>query len=236
MSGRKIIGSVLSLFSAFTLIVVILLTIIEMNAFDLNFYRSEFTKNHNAEVIGISDKELMQTTEGLLAYIKGERENLKMEAVIKGKKQQVFNEKEMAHMVDVQKLYATSHRVRNAGIVLFLLLLAALRWAAGPKFLKFWAGGYLSGAGAFFVFLGILALTISTNFYEFWNYFHTLFFTNDLWLLNPETDVLIQIVPEQFFLDLVIRILMFFFLILASLTVLSVIVLFKNKRRYGYQI
>ena len=31
--------------------------------------------------------------------------------------------------------------------------------------------------------------------------FHEMFFSNDLWLLDPNTDMLINIVPEPFFID-----------------------------------
>ena len=31
--------------------------------------------------------------------------------------------------------------------------------------------------------------------------FHHIFFDNDLWILDPSTDLLINIVPEPFFMD-----------------------------------
>ena len=37
--------------------------------------------------------------------------------------------------------------------------------------------------------------------------FHHIFFRNDLWLLDPNTDILIMMVPETFFFHLVFRIL-----------------------------
>ena len=36
--------------------------------------------------------------------------------------------------------------------------------------------------------------------------FHHIFFNNDLWMLNPDTDLLINIVPEPFFMDTAARI------------------------------
>ena len=56
----------------------------------------------------------------------------------------------------------------------------------------------LAGALAFYAFL---------DFNEFWTMFHHIFFRNDLWLLDPNTDVLIMMVPETFFFNLVFRIL-----------------------------
>ena len=41
-----------------------------------------------------------------------------------------------------------------------------------------------------------------------WTRFHTLFFTNDLWLLDPATDFMIVICPESMFSALVVAILL----------------------------
>ena len=37
---------------------------------------------------------------------------------------------------------------------------------------------------------------------RFFTAFHRLAFTNDLWLLNPRTDLLIRLMPEGLFMDL----------------------------------
>ena len=71
--------------------------------------------------------------------------------------------------------------------------------------------GYVRGN---FLFLGILAMVglyAALDFNTFWTTFHKILFTNDLWLLNPKTDILIMMVPEQFFFDLVMRIALFSF-------------------------
>lgn len=226
----KLIGRFSSLLSALVLLVVILLTAIEWHAFDLNFFHSEYRKLNSTEIIGISEQELMDSTRGLLAYIKGERDDLSIEAVIKGRQRPVFNQREIQHMADVQRLYAIGHWLRNTGLVLFFLLLGVTRYAAGKKFLKFWAGGYLAGAAIFIVLLGAIALAISQDFLWFWNSFHYLIFTNDLWQLDPQTDILIQMVPEEFFFDLVLRILFSFTVVMVGLAVGSGIVFAKKTK------
>lgn len=56
------------------------------------------------------------------------------------------------------------------------------------------------------------------DFNGFWTTFHQLFFTNDLWLLNPATDLMINLFPEAFFSHLVIRILLWFLCLLSALS------------------
>lgn len=210
MSGNKLVCGFLSVASAWVLILIMLFTIIDQCVFDLNFFRSEFQKLESTKVIGISEKDLMSTTEVLLTYIKGDRDDLNISAVIKGQERQVFNQKETEHMGDVQRLYIVGHGLRNVGLLVLLLLILSIRYVAGKKYLRCWAGGYLVGSAIFLCLITAVFLAIFRDFQEFWNSLHSLVFTNDLWLLDPETDILIQIVPEQFFLDLVSRILSFF--------------------------
>ena len=53
--------------------------------------------------------------------------------------------------------------------------------------------------------VGLGAAIVASDFTHYWTIFHKIFFTNDLWLLNPRTDLLINIVPEEFFVALVSR-------------------------------
>ena len=66
--------------------------------------------------------------------------------------------------------------------------------------------GYIHANWVFLLLFGLLALFAALDFNTFWTNFHRVFFTNDLWLLDPRTDILIQMVPGQFFFDLVMRI------------------------------
>ena len=66
--------------------------------------------------------------------------------------------------------------------------------------------GYIHANWGFLLLFGLLALFAALDFNTFWTNFHRVFFTNDLWLLDPRTDILIQMVPGQFFFDLVMRI------------------------------
>ena len=62
------------------------------------------------------------------------------------------------------------------------------------------------GTVLFFSTLAVLAGIISTDFSKYFVIFHKIFFNNDLWILDPTTDLLINIVPEPFFVDTAARI------------------------------
>lgn len=51
-----------------------------------------------------------------------------------------------------------------------------------------------------------LGLLIRIDFTKYFTYFHLLFFDNDLWILDPQRHVLIQMLPETFFRNTAIKI------------------------------
>ena len=54
--------------------------------------------------------------------------------------------------------------------------------------------------------LGMLAVWAMIDFNAAFNFFHEILFTNDLWLLNPATDLLIRICPISMFMAMGARI------------------------------
>lgn len=233
MTGKKTLAGILSVVSAFILIMVILLTSIEYGSFNLDFFRQEYQKMDTARSIGMSEDDLMRTTGELLDYIKGERDDLDIRAVIKGEDRQVFNRREIRHMVDVRALFSLGKQLRNTGIVLLLLLLVAVRVLTGKSYYRYWAGGYLAAVGMVTLFLVAVLLSISRDFLGFWDSIHRMIFSNDLWMLDPQTDILIQMVPEQFFFDLTVNILAVFSAVIMVLAVAAggTILMFIKKGR-----
>src|SRR5581483_1488142 len=57
--------------------------------------------------------------------------------------------------------------------------------------------------------IGLLGALAATDFSELFIQFHLLSFSNDLWLLDPRTDNLIRLFPQEYFLDAALRIVVF---------------------------
>ena len=76
----------------------------------------------------------------------------------------------------------------------------------------------------------VLAFIISSDFDRYFIKFHKIFFTNDLWMLNPETDKLIRLVPIGFFIDTAMYI-GIIFTILLIITIAISYLIFKSTKK-----
>lgn len=101
-------------------------------------------------------------------------------------------------MADVQGLFLGAVGLRRGAAVFMVLGAAALlvkkQGLVLLRMLQWGIGLFIGGMAG-------LAALASTDFTKYFIYFHLIFFDNDDWFLNPETDLLINIVPEGFFRD-----------------------------------
>ncbi len=195
---------------ALAFFIALFLTVLDLRVMNRNFYWREYSKLNHTEELNISDTDLRLVTEGLLEYIVGKRDNLDMIVTIGSDEVEMFNQREKDHMVDVQKLYLDAMKVKWFcwGAVVVGL---AVEWYFYKKEVA-----YLFSTAiikVFYTLMGVLfALGVYAllDFQNFWLDFHYVFFTNDLFLLNPLTDRLIQLVPSQFFFDMVFDIAIYY--------------------------
>lgn len=197
---------IVSVISSLCLCISILLGIIFFLSFQKNFYSYEYQKNHQAEVIGMSDDDLMKATDTLLDYLEDKRDDIVVEATINDYQREVFNERETLHMVDVKNLCKHS---KTCGYVLFGIsfILAFILYRKEKKnFFLYFDYGFKVAIGIIVFFVSLLAIYAICDFYDFWMNFHYIFFDNDLFILDPNTSIMINMFPESFFFDLVILI------------------------------
>ena len=112
-------------------------------------------------------------------------------------------------MWDVQNLFIGGLKIRTGLLVIFVIIfvILALRKVRLNELLP------KAYTWAFVVFLGILVflgIAFTVDFTKCFTIFHEIFFTNDLWLFDPRYDYMIRMLPEGFFADMVVRILLFF--------------------------
>ena len=193
--------------AAFCIMIVLFITSVEAVVYwTPGYFEKEYTKYNVLDSLpSMTMDDLLHVTNEMMDYLRGDREDLHVKTTMGGQEREFFNEREIAHMEDVQVLFLKAMSIRTVCLVLTVLLLAFMA-ATKARMRKVLPSSLCLGTGLFFGLVTALGLMISTDFSRYFIMFHHIFFTNDLWILDPSTDMLINIVPEGFFMDTAARI------------------------------
>lgn len=165
---------------------IVILINFRMLAFSETYYKEQFEKNKVYEKI--NKEETDAAARELINYLKegGELET------------NYFNQKEKEHLKDVRNI------IKNLTILLWISLIAvAFILAKSLKKMELKKAGIgLILGGAVTLLLMITLAAALLNFQETFIKFHLIFFNNNLWMLDPSTDKLIIMFPEQFFYEI----------------------------------
>lgn len=223
---KKTITKVFAYLFSFSFVLTLLITSIDYNSFNKNFYEKEFSEINNAETIKTTEAELLDFCFVVLDYLQDSRDDMVTYATIDNQYREVFNEREKLHMVDVKALYLNAIDLRNVALITMIISLIAYLLLSNRKY-KILADAYIRTLVIIIVIFAALLFYAILDFQNFWYNFHYVFFDNDLWLLDPNTSIMINMVPQQFFNDLVMKIVAYFLIPIISLLAIVLI----NKRR-----
>ena len=151
-----------------------------------------------AGATGLPEEHYAPMTALITGYLSGETDTFQYTFTdAEGRRIDCFHDYEQQHMADCRALF-TLDRAVMAASALLLIPLGWAAWALRP--VRAWtAAGFLAGCGT--VLLAVLALAVwgAADFDSLFVLFHRLSFDNGLWLLNPQTDLLIRLMPTSFF-------------------------------------
>ncbi len=228
---NKYLSGALGVLCAFCLMIIFLITSVEAVAYwTPGYYEKEYTKYNVTEQVHMEMDDLLYVTDEMMSYLRGDREDLHIPTIVDGVSREFFNEREIAHMEDVRGLFLGGIALRRICILLAVIsvgILIALRAPVRTLLPRMICAGTL----LFFVLTAVLAGIISTDFTKYFIIFHKIFFNNDLWILDPSTDLLINIVPEPFFMDTAARIGITFGLMTAALFAVCIFFIWFDSRK-----
>lgn len=167
---------------------------IDKQTYNIDYY-SEYSKEYNIkDYAGVNQKNLEEMYTKLILYIKNGF-NFLLED---------FNDRETRHMEDVHQLYVFKDKITltTTTIILSIIILLFGSQKIRKENIKFFIITFIS----IFVILGILLIIIYLDFDEAFIKFHKIFFDNDLWILDPRTDIMIRMLPQDYFMQLTFKI------------------------------
>lgn len=211
---KKFFTTFLIIIQCFSLFISSILAVIFYVCFDINFYKDFYQKENIANYIDTSSDNLINNTQNLLNYL-NKKEQLNTDW---------FSEKDILHMVDVQNLYTFSHSIMIYCFITFILSTIIIILILRGKSLLYITKIFNKVLLLFIVLVGGLSAVIAYNFNSFWIKFHTTLFSNDLWLLSPNESNLIKMVPEEFFISLITKIIIYILILFILLFTSNIVI------------
>ena len=209
MSRLKLIRPFVAAAATLALLAAVLLAFTLSCALDGPGMSRMFARYSRVTVQAVGPEEYDALAEEITGYLSGGRDDLPS-----------FQEHEIRHMADVRGLLslAKSAAACLGGVV--MLAAAFILWKdRGNLFCYLRASRRTAMTAA--LFAAALGAWGAIDFDSLFILFHKLSFTNDLWLLNPYEDLLLQLMPTDFFVAYAGRILVSWGLFLASWLVVA---------------
>ena len=226
----KILNGILGTLCAVCLITVFLYFSVASVAYDRNFYSAQYDKNGTMQIVDMTKQDLMQVTDHMILYLRGKTPGLNILTVVGGQTRMFFSEREITHMVDVLAMLDFGRTASNTALVLLVMLAGAVVWLNRKKAAKILAKGFVFASSTVGTLLLALGICCAVDFDGTFTMFHELFFKNDLWILDKRVDLLVNIVPTEFFFDISLRIgAVFLLLTLLALTA-SIVIVIKGRK------
>jgi integral membrane protein (TIGR01906 family) len=211
---------------SFFLVLIIILSNLLFMFYNTGFYYSEYQKL--SVYNEIPKEKAAGATVSMLDYLTGKNPELSS----------FFNEREKLHLKDVRTLV-----IYSKIIVLIIILIIAflsyllykkLKTAKTTNFRKYLirkiADIFVLQSILMAAFL-VLSFLLRKAFGFFFVLFHKIMFNNDFWLLDPNTDKLIVLLPEQFFIHATAAILIRSLLICTVLLILGLAIRYLANKK-----
>lgn len=144
------------------------------------------------EYIGMTDEEQTAFAGEMAAFMAGET----------GTQPEILNENEQQHMLDVRTLTQTAADMSKTYFTLAVVLAVIAAWTGAklkgsikPRLI----GGLAAVSVIMLIVVNMMNQVTSGGFEQLFIAMHEALFTNDLWLMDPATDILIRMMPQPLF-------------------------------------
>ena len=206
----RLLNSILGIFIS----IFLLITAVQYFTFNENYLFKNIDKN-----VPVPSSDLKVISANLADYLENKQETLNFEITYAEKRRAAFNTREIQHMVDVKDIYIKLNYLKLISLLMIIGIIALSRK-------KYLLNAMYYSAGVSFGAATLLGIIISINFNKAFIFFHEIAFSNDLWLLDPRTDLLINLLPLSFFINISIHMLILFI----ALQSLGIFIIYKTKK------
>lgn len=171
---------------------------------------------------GVRAQEYPALASSLTEYLKGKADTPQIQVIKHGESAPAFSQKEILHLEDIRGLIALANSLRYTALGLAAMAIIAffiIRKTASPELIGLIKPQKALSLSLFLFFGAALVLAVwgLIDFNSLFYAFHRVLFRNDLWLLDARQDLLLQLMPEDFFVSYALDLMKNSALILLSL-------------------
>lgn len=203
---RKRFAVMLSTVASIILVLCILFSALQLTMNDKNYIEYSYSRLQVARGMGMSNIDLVNSCNRLVDYMEGRVDSIDIMVTVNGERVLMFDQpQEVSHMADVRLLYQNFRTCRDFGLLLALVLYLLAAILHVRTAMHTLASGYTYGAFVIALFAGFIGTWAALDFSSFWTFFHQMLFWNDDWLFDASASRMINMLPERFFSDLILR-------------------------------
>jgi integral membrane protein (TIGR01906 family) len=186
--------------------VFLVLSNVRFAAMEPRVYGYSFAEYDVPAVTGLARSQLDGAAADIVHYFGDERPLLTTRVEVNGNEQPLFTPREALHMRDVKGLFQYVFLLQEMAFVYIAGYVAAVfLWARERSLLRF--ASYLVFGGVVTAgMLGVAAVASVVGFDTLFTQFHLISFANDLWMLDPARDRLIQMFPRDFWFTITLAV------------------------------
>ena len=166
-----------------------------------NLMYQGFINHGNTAHLNFPGEYYDEAAQGIAQYMDGQKDAIPHPD---GSGNPLFSEDEMLHLKDVQGIVSILKIIRWAGGLMAIAGIG-IAWFLSKKkepntvMQSVWQG-FAWASGILFSLAAGLCIWALCDFDSLFLAFHHLAFSNDLWLMDPNTDLMIAMMPETFFM------------------------------------
>ena len=204
----RVAAKLLRVFIALLLIYclfVVLLSSVAGFATQTPLMETKFLRFADVQITGLEQGAYPPLAESITGFLQGRLDSPQLTVKRAGMQSEAFSAREIAHLADIRELLKTVQVMRYTAIALVGLALLAyfILRKANPALLKAFRleRSLIMGMLAFFGLVAFLLIWGLIDFNGLFTAAHHVVFRNDLWLLDPQRDLLLQLMPLELFVS-----------------------------------
>lgn len=182
-------AKIISVLTSVLLLTVMLISTGEFFCGSSFWFERECAAHENVIVEEYGQDEAVRISEETMDYLLGRSESID-DLSAKGSDKAFYNHREIHHLADCRALFLGALHMRN--ILLAISAIAIISLVAMKKARTF-ARSYVNTARLATVFVVAAVVIFAINFSSAYDWMHELLFDNYLWILNPVTDDLVNL-------------------------------------------